>query len=170
LGIKVENFLGQELALPEDFLYDPGEGLWARELEDGRMAFGITEPALLMAGAVRQVEILVEDGSEVEAGDTVLLALTSRLKYVATPVSGTVHFPDMADLAARLAEATYDTTLFLIKVGRHGTHGLLDANDYAESLRATEGARNPGGAKGGVSPTCKAVYMGLGEQKLPDHD
>ena len=43
---------------------------------------------------------------------------------------------------------------------------MNSAEEYAESLGTTEGARNPEGLKGGVSGICKAVYTGIGEQKL----
>ena len=43
---------------------------------------------------------------------------------------------------------------------------LDTAQSYAESLKASEGAKNPEGLKGGVSGICKAVYSGIREQKL----
>ena len=43
---------------------------------------------------------------------------------------------------------------------------LTDALGYIESLKGTEGFKNPEGLKGGVSGICKAVYTGIGEQKI----
>ncbi|MFC1835762.1 GcvH-related protein [Thermodesulfobacteriota bacterium] len=163
----VKNFLGRELSIPEDRLYDPNEGLWLKEQPDGRLAVGLTEPSVLMAGAIRELEMLVADGSPVERGETVLLILTARLKYVAVPVAGKLEYsPDLNELSGGVGEDPYDGTIFFVTPETDDTPGLLDAAAYAESLKTSEGARNPGGHKGGVSPTCKAVYMGLGDQRI----
>ena len=42
----------------------------------------------------------------------------------------------------------------------------LDANEYAESLKGSDGFKNPEGIKGGVSGICKAVYSGIRDQKI----
>jgi len=42
----------------------------------------------------------------------------------------------------------------------------LNAHEYTESLKGTEGFKNPEGLKGGVSGICKAVYSGIREQKF----
>lgn len=43
---------------------------------------------------------------------------------------------------------------------------LADEREYTESLKGTEGFKNPEGLKGGVSGICKAVYSGIREQKF----
>jgi hypothetical protein len=43
---------------------------------------------------------------------------------------------------------------------------LVSAESYVETLRNTEGFKNPEGIKGGVSGICKAVYSGIGQQKI----
>jgi hypothetical protein len=43
---------------------------------------------------------------------------------------------------------------------------LVSAESYIETLRNTEGFKNPEGIKGGVSGICKAVYSGIGQQKI----
>ncbi len=45
-------------------------------------------------------------------------------------------------------------------------HQFTDAGTYIESLKGTEGFKNPEGLKGGVSGICKAVYTGIREQEL----
>ena len=140
-------------------------------MDDGRLAVGITEPTVLMAGTVREVEMLIENGGHVNAGDTVVLALTSKLKYIATPVSGQLICPmDVGSLPEKIARDPYDTILFYIIPEKHKIGELSDAAGYAAALNDTDGARNPGGHKGGVSPTCKAVYMALSEQKITNED
>lgn len=167
MGVRFENFLGRELVIPDDRLYDAAEGLWIREEDDGKLAVGLTEPAVLMAGAIRQTELLVENGSKVGAGETVCLVLTSKLKYLATPVSGTLVCSEgeMSSPSA-LSKTPYQAVLFRIIPDKENTRKFLDAEKYARALKDSDGARNPGGHKGGVSPTCKAVYMALADQKI----
>jgi glycine cleavage system H lipoate-binding protein len=167
LSVKIAHFLGRELLVPQDRRYDIVEGLWVKEHDAGLLAVGATEATLLMTGAVREVENLVDDGAVVKAGDTVLLALTSKLKYIATPVSGRIHFPEhLSDLPGKLTEDPYAEALFFVTEDPLEPADLTDAAGYAAVLRNSEGARNPSGSTGGASPTCKAVYMGLGQQKL----
>jgi len=45
---------------------------------------------------------------------------------------------------------------------------LADSGAYLQSLKATDGYKNPEGRKGGVSGICKAVYSGIREQKMTD--
>lgn len=169
MSAQVKDFLGVTLSIPEDRLYDAAEGLWLKRQPDGAIAVGLTEPALLMAGQVREIERLVEQGVAVVAGETVLLGLTSRLKYIACPISGTLTFPETPqETVSRLMEDPYNTVLFFVEPSADEAQCLSDGPQYAEFLKASEGARNPKGMKGGVSPTCKAVYMGLGQQKLSD--
>jgi len=167
MDVRFENFLGRELVLPKDRLYDPEEGLWIKREDGGRLAIGMTEPTLLMVGTVREIELLVEEGRKVSEGETVILVLTAKLKYIAAPISGTLSCPeDMGSLPEKIMDDPYGTTLFHITSEKDEMGKFLDASAYAGALRHSDGARNPGGHKGGVSPTCKAVYMALGEQKI----
>jgi hypothetical protein len=43
---------------------------------------------------------------------------------------------------------------------------LVSTEQYVENLRTSEGFKNPDGLKGGVSGICKAVYSGIGQQKI----
>jgi hypothetical protein len=59
--------------------------------------------------------------------------------------------------------------LFRIKpdVGKAETdQNFADAQEYKESLKGSDGFKNPEGLKGGVSGICKAVYSGIREQKI----
>ncbi|AFM24782.1 GcvH-related protein [Desulfomonile tiedjei] len=167
MGVRFENFLGRELVLPDDRSYDPAEGLWIKREDTAKLAVGITEPTVLMGGTVREVELLVEDGSEVSKGETVILVLTSKLKYIAAPASGRLVSPkDLGSLPEKIVKDPYGSTLFYILSEKDEISDLLDASGYASTLKDSDGARNPGGHKGGVSPTCKAVYMAIGEQNI----
>ncbi|MDQ7785852.1 MAG: hypothetical protein RDU20_23425 [Desulfomonilaceae bacterium] len=167
MDVRFENFLGRELVLPGDRSYDPEEGLWVKQEHVGRWSVGMTEPTVLMAGTVREVELLVENGRDVTEGETVILLLTTKLKYIAAPVSGKLVFPEGVDsLPETIVKDPYGTVLFHIVSEQAEIGKLLDASGYAKALKDSDGARNPGGHKGGVSPTCKAVYAGIGEQSV----
>jgi len=167
MAVQVRNFLGRDITIPNDRLYDAHEGLWIKKREDGAIEIGITEPSILVAGMVREAEPLSEAGTTVAPGETVMLVLTSKLMYIASPISGVIGFPDFsAEVMQRLAENPYSVPLFSVVASEDTLPGLADAEKYADSLKDSEGSRNPGGRKGGVSPTCKAVYMGIGQQSL----
>ncbi len=165
--ITVSNFLGRELLLPQDRLYDAEQGLWAQPGEGGNWALGLAEPAVLMAGGVRQVEPLVEEGETVAAGQLVVLVLTGKLKYVQAPLAGVISFPaELEQAAGRAAQDPYGTALFSIAAAKGDSGPLANAAVFAKALSDSDGSRNPSGATGAVSPTCKAVYQGIGGQRL----
>jgi len=164
----VKDFLGKTLEIPGDRLYLAGEGLWIKEQEGPeRVAVGLTEPSLLMSGPVRQVEELAAPGSRVRVGQEVMLALTAKIKYLVAPLEGEISFPpEMEPLVEGLAGDPYGTALFFLAGADPASGRLCDAAGYARSLRDSDGSRNPTGAVGPGSSTCKAIYMGLGAQKL----
>ncbi|MBI5252715.1 MAG: hypothetical protein HY912_24735 [Desulfomonile tiedjei] len=167
MAIQIEDFLGTALSIPEDRFYEPEEGLWLKRQPDGTFAVGFTEPALLMTGAMRDIEMLVDSGAKVNSGETVLLGLTAKLKYIACPLPGIVTFPEQRDgLGSSIMADPYNTPLFFVDPSDFNERNLSNAAVYCDFLKNSEGARNPKGLKGGVSPTCKAVYMGLGQQKF----
>ncbi len=164
----VHHFLGKSLEIPGDRLYLAGEGLWIMQQGSrDRLAVGLTEPALLMSGPVRQVEELAEPGSRVKAGQEVMLALTAKIKYLVAPLEGVISFPpEMDPLVEGLGRAPYETPLFFLSGADPASGPLCSAGDYARSLGDSDGSRNPTGAVGPGSSTCKAIYMGLGSQRL----
>lgn len=167
VSLILSNFLGRNLIIPEDRLYDASEGLWIRKMDDGRLAVGITEPTVIMGGTVREVEILVEDNSCVTRGETVILALTGKLRYMASPVSGKLTCSeDLGSLPGKIVQDPYGTPVFYVSPDQDESDLLVDPAGYLEALKDSDGSRNPGGHKGGASPTCKAVYMALGEQNI----
>lgn len=165
MPVTVKNFLGHEITLPEDRAYLPEEGVWVKEESDGLLHVGLTEPALLLMGGIRQVESLVEDKVVIAAGETVCLALTGKLKYIASPASGRVTF---AHPGPNLNKDPYGVALFSLADTDTDLSRLTDAAGYAKALGFSEGARNPEGHKGGVSSICKALYWGIGQQEIED--
>jgi glycine cleavage system H lipoate-binding protein len=171
MDVRFENFLGRDLIIPDDRSYYPAEGLWIKKEDDGSVAVGLTEPTVLMAGMVREVEFLVEEGSTVRSGETIVLALTAKLKYIAAPLSGMLVCPrELGQLPHKLMEDPYGTVLFNMIPQGEETGDFFDAAGYSNALKDSDGARNPGGNTGGVSPTCKAVYMGIGDQSIKKQD
>ncbi len=163
MGIVVRAFMGRDLAIPEDRLYFPGEDLWVRDEGGGVHAVGLTEAGVLVTGGVRQVDLLVREGEAVEAGRTVCLALTAKVRYLASPLAGEVSF---ARPGPGINDDPYGTPLFRVRARNPDLSRLVDAAGYAAVLADSEGARNPGGAKGPGSSICKALYWGIRQQKL----
>lgn len=166
----IERFLGRRIEIPGDLHYSPKQGLWAKQ-EDHGVVWGLSEPALVLNGGVKDLEYLVSERQHVNEGDAVLFAITAKILYVDAPMKGIIYFNSRAkENPSLLSKDPYHGGwLFRIEQEREGERvleGLNSAEEYAESLGTTEGARNPEGLKGGVSGICKAVYTGIGEQKL----
>ena len=166
----IEKFLGQRVEIPESHRYDVKQGLWGRCFDE-TIVFGLTEPALVLSGGVKDVEWLVDDGQTVRKGEPILFAVTGKILYIDAPVAGSVQFNEdiRKNAASIMSDAYHDGWLFLIQPNQgfeQAYHTLSSPQDYLEKLRSSEGFKNPEGLKGGVSGICKAVYSGIGEQKI----
>lgn len=166
----IEKFLGKRVEVPEDRRYHVKQGLWGR-LEDHGIVFGLSQPALVLTGGVKDVEWLAKASSPVASGTSVVFAITGKILYIDTPLAGTIRFNEaVKNNASRIAEDPYgEGWLFRIDPENGADRAcelLASAEDYVESLKGSEGFKNPEGLKGGVSGICRAVYTGIGEQKL----
>ena len=166
----VEKFLGTRVNIPDDLRYFAKQGLWAKSNE-GFIVFGLTEPALVLAGGINDLEWLVSNGQPVSKGDTVIFCITGKIQYIDAPLAGHIHFNQNSKLSVSLiANDPYGQGwMFKIKPEEPVEHELRKfstAEDYIQSLKSTEGFKNPDGLKGGISEICKAVYSGIREQKL----
>ena len=166
----IERFLGQRVNIPEDRKYYAKQGLWAK-FEEDEVVFGFTEPALVLAGGANDLDWLVSEKTPVQQGQDVLFVITGKILYIDSPLHGTIFFnPDIKqDLSLAMADPYAKGWLFRIKPDAElaeANKTALDAQGYIESLKATEGFKNPEGLKGGVSGICKAVYSGIREQKF----
>ena len=135
------------------------------------MVFGFTEPALVLAGGVNDLDWLVSGNASVERGQDVVFVITGKILYLDTPLQGIISFnPEVKQNLSLAMEDPYGQGwLFRIKpdIGLAETGPTaMDAQDYTESLKGTDGFKNPEGLKGGVSGICKAVYSGIREQKF----
>ncbi len=162
MGPVVRGFLGRDLEIPDDRWYFVPDHLWVRDEGGGVYAVGLTEAGWLLCGGVRQADLLVAPGEPVEAGQTVCLLLTAKLKYLAAPLAGRVFAGDT--VAGEIDP--YGLPLFRVRTGSPDRSRLVDAVQYVRSLRDSEGIRNPGGATGPGSSICKALYWGLRQQRL----
>ena len=166
----IQKFLGKTVEIPEDRHYCIKQGLWGRQ-EDRTIVFGLTQPALVLMGGIKDVDWLLEEGQMVQAGESVVFAITGKILYIDTPVAGAVHFNKISgENAVQINADPYGQGwLFRIKPGGDidtAYRSLVSAEAYLETLRNTEGFKNPEGIKGGVSGICKAVYSGTGQQKI----
>ena len=163
MATEVQGFLGKSMRIPEDRVYLPAEHLWVREVAEGLWDVGVTEAGVLLWGGIRQVELLVDPGESVEAGQTVCVLLTAKVKYLSSPLAGDV-LP--VDLDADPNRDPYGAPLFRVRAGDAAAPRLANARSYAQCLKESEGMRNPSGATGPGSSICKALYWGIRQQKL----
>lgn len=67
---SIEKFLGRRVDIPEDRRYHMRQGLWAKS--DGKkIIVGLTEPALVLAGGLNDLDWLVPNGQAVSEGKAV---------------------------------------------------------------------------------------------------
>ena len=166
----IEKFLGQRVEIPVERRYHLKQGLWARA-QDQDLVFGLTHPALVLAGGVNDLDWLVEDQVSVTDGQDVVFVITGKILYISTPVAGVIFFnPEVKQNPSLASEDPYGKGwLFrILPVAdiNDAWQNLTDAQAYVQSLKGTEGFKNPEGLKGGVSGICKAVYSGIREQKF----
>lgn len=166
----IETFSGRRVEIPETLRYHAKQGLWA-EKSGTAIRFGFTQPAIVLMGGVRDMDLLVDPGMTVNAGTPVIFAITGKILYLDTPVTGAIHYNrDVLENPEPVNTDPYGQGwLFRIDPcdDMDRSYSALTSPDaYLESLRATDGFRNPAGLKGGVSGMCKAVYSGISSQKL----
>jgi glycine cleavage system H lipoate-binding protein len=166
----IEKFLGQRVEIPEDRRYHSKQGLWAKA-QDQDLIFGLTPAALILAGGINDLDWLVEDQVSVTDGQDVIFAITGRILYISTPVAGVIFFNSEAKQNPSIASADPYCKGWLFRIQPDADKAdawqtLADAQTYIDSLKGSEGFKNPEGLKGGVSGICKAVYSGIREQKF----
>jgi glycine cleavage system H protein len=163
----IERFLGKRVEIPEGLRYNSSQGLWVTQNGQEHI-FGLTEPALVLLGGINGLDWLASDWDEVERGASVVFAITGKILYIEAPLAGRICFNGKAkDQPSLVGEQPYgEGWLFKIRCSGVSIESFLDAASYLESLRSTEGFKNPEGIKGGVSGICKAVYTGIRGQKL----
>jgi hypothetical protein len=99
------------------------------------------------------------------------LPRTGKILYIDTPVAGEVHYNKITGGNPAQINADPYGQRWLFRIESCGDidtayRSLVSAESYIKTLRHTEGFKNPEGIKGGVSGICKAVYSGIGQQKI----
>jgi len=166
----IEKFLGRRVEIPEDRRYYAKQGLWAKS-EGQEIVFGLSEPALVLLGGLKDVDWLVSEGEGVQEGESVVFAITGKILYIDSPIKGIFDCnPKIKKSPDLISSDPYGKGWLFRIAPDEGTEKALerlaDAAGYIESLKGTEGFKNPEGLKGGVSGIGKAVYTGIGEQKI----
>jgi len=166
----IDKFLGKTVEIPEDRRYDTKQNLWGKKV-DQTILFGLTQPALVLLGGVKDLDWLLEEGQLVQQGESAAFAITGKILYIDTPVAGTIHYNIIARKNPTVVgnDPYGEGWLFMVQPDSDFDQAyqiLVTAAQYVESLRTSEGFKNPEGIKGGVSGICKAVYSGIGQQKI----
>jgi glycine cleavage system H protein len=165
----IEGFNGHRIEIPEDRYYMPGPELWIQE--NGQTLFvGVTQPGVVLAGSVVSLEYLVEEGQVVSSGDAVAFAVTNKVKYIETPLAGSILNlnSSLVDNLHLFQEDPHGRA-WIFSLRPSGTINLfdhfLDPTSYQQRLLRSEACGNPQGLKGGASPTCRTIYSGIRSQK-----
>jgi len=166
----IEKFLGQRIEIPDDCRFDVKQGLWGRCAGD-TIVFGFTQAALVLSGGIKDMDPLVEENQTVQRGQSILFVITSKILYLEAPAGGEVLFNNiiLKEPSKIAADPHAQGWLFSIKAEGGAEllyRSLAPLDTYLASLRHSEGFKNPEGLKGGVSGICKAVYTGIGAQKI----
>lgn len=172
--LVVEGFNGYRLEIPEDRYYLPGVELWVQTQENGNeLVLGLTQPGVILGGGIVSLEYLVENGQVVSSGDTVAFAVTNKVKFIETPLAGTILSLNQAviDNPGLFQEDPY-ARAWIFSLRLSGPANLpdhfLDPFSYQQRLLHSEACGNPEGLKGGSSPTCRTIYSSLRSQKKGD--
>lgn len=168
----VEKFLGTRVSIPDERRYIAKQGLWAKSNKEF-IRFGLTEPALILAGGINDLDWLVSNGQTTAKGESVIFCITGKILYIDAPITGTIHFNEsVKQNPSIIVDDPYEKGwIFIIKSEQPLEEALrqfLGADDYIESLKKTDGYKNPDGLIGGVSGICKAVYSGIRGQKIQE--
>lgn len=166
----IEKFLGHRVEIPEDRRYDVKQGLWGKRADD-HIVFGLSQPALVLSGGIKDIDTLVDENRAVGKGDAIMFAITGKIMYIESPVAGSIRFNRTLkkDLSSILSDPYLEGWLFHLQPDggfEQAYQTLSPPQDYLDRLRLSDGFKNPEGIKGGVSGICKAVYSGIGEQKI----
>ena len=163
---ELHGFLGKDMDLPEDRLYDGGRHYWVKS-EGALAVVGVSGPGLALTVALIDLEVFPEVGEELVVDQEIAFATTKKnMKYFLSPLAGRVVEANPNATAESVNSQPYETWLLKIRPTAGWEGGLLDAQAYATKLQGGEHA-TPEAAEaakaGKSSPTCKSVYSGIKE-------
>lgn len=167
----IEGFNGFRVEIPEDRYYLSGTDLWIQPQNESKaLVFGLTHAGIILTGGVVSLEYLIEEGQVVSSGDTVAFAVTSKIKFIETPLAGIILNVNrtLIDNPSFFQEDPYGKA-WIFSLQLPGPVNLStyfsDAASYQQRLLHSEACGNPKGLKGGVSPTCRTIYSSFRTQK-----
>lgn len=160
-------FLGKEIKLSGNFLYDCGRDFWVSVNKENNIAtFGLTPAGVQKEGGYRSIEFTVDAGDEVHPGDTIAVAVTGKIKYLEAPASGKVLEVNKAleEKISVIESAPYVAWwLARIQLSEIGADEFANVEEYCAVLEDIDHRTIT--VKGAGSPTCKSVYQSIREQK-----
>ncbi|MBS4032362.1 MAG: hypothetical protein KGZ63_13220 [Clostridiales bacterium] len=161
-------FLGKEIKISGEFLYDCARDYWVSVNKEKNIAtFGLTPAGVQKEGGYRSIEFTVDASDQISAGDTIAVAVTGKVKYLEAPASGTVIEVNKAleDKISVIEQAPYVCWwLARIELSGTGADEFTNVEEYCAVLEETD-RRTISGIKGAGSPTCRSVYQSIREQK-----
>lgn len=163
---ELRGFLGKDMDLPEDRLYDGGRHFWVKS--DGAFAVaGISEPGVALTVGLIELELFPKKGEDLTVNHEIAFATTKKnMKYFLSPLAGRVVEVNAAATPESVNATPYQTWLVKIEPTAGWETNLLGAQAYATKLQGSEHA-TPEAAQaataGKSSPTCKSVYSGIKE-------
>ncbi len=163
---ELHGFLGKDMDLPEDRLYDGGRHFWAKS-EGALAVVGVSEPGVALTVGIIDLELFPEVGEELTVNQEIAFATTKKnMKYFLSPLAGRVVEVNAAATPESVNAAPYETWLVKMQPTADWESSLLGAQAYATKLQGSEHA-TPEAAQaakaGKTSPTCKSVYSGIKE-------
>ena len=163
---ELHGFLGKDMELPEDRLYDGARHYWVKS-EGALAVVGVPEPGIALTVGLIDLEVFPEAGEELVVDQEIAFATTKKnMKYFLSPLAGRALEANPDATAAAVNEHPHETWLVKIQATEGWKDQLLDAETYARRLGGTEHA-TPAAAEaaktGKSSPTCKSVYSGIKE-------
>lgn len=163
---ELHGFLGKDMDLPEDRLYDVGRHFWVKS--EGNLAvIGVSEPGVALTVGLIDLELFLEAGGELTVNQEIAFATTKKnMKYFLSPLAGRVVEVNAAATPDSVNAAPYETWLVKIQPPDNWEGQLLGAQAYATKLQGSEHATpeaTQAATAGKSSPTCKSVYSGIKE-------
>lgn len=170
---ELRGFLGQDLELPEDRLYDGARHYWLKQerAADGKQVVivGYSAPGVALTGSLIDLEVFPEPGDELVVDQEIAFATTTKnMKYFLSPLAARVQAGNSEASAQAVNQSPYQVWLVKLVPSPGWDANLLDAPSYAAKLAKSEHATPEAAAAakaGKSSPTCKSVYSGIKEKQ-----
>ena len=132
----IEEFLGKRVEIPDALRYHINQGFWVKAQNED-LVFGLTEPALILAGGINDLDWLVTEGQNVSVGESIVFAITGKIWYIEAPTNGKISFNSAAKAKPSLVlEDPYGQGwMFKIKPGKKVDDQLMHFATSREYLR-----------------------------------